>query len=106
QLSRESEILVICVYLFWLGFLRGQRTILDMPPALPTMSRSQYAPVSQTYNVEPSSASRSEAKPAAKSLVIQNPTRKIRERFSRDRVQWSNASADVCWIKRFGCIVL
>src|SRR6266849_8049276 len=25
-------------------FLRGQRTILDMPPALPTTSRSQYAP--------------------------------------------------------------
>src|SRR5207253_3730719 len=50
--------------LFWSGFLRGQRTILDMPPALPTMSRSQCAPVSQTYDVEPSSASRSEAKPA------------------------------------------
>src|SRR5437667_9035900 len=29
---------------FWSGFLRGQRTILDMPPALPTMSRSQCAP--------------------------------------------------------------
>jgi hypothetical protein len=38
---------VICVYLFWSGFLRGQRTILDMPPALPTMSRSQYAPVNE-----------------------------------------------------------
>ena len=36
---------MICVYLFWLGFLRGQRTILDMPSALPTISRSQYAPV-------------------------------------------------------------
>jgi hypothetical protein len=36
---------VICVYLFWSGFLRGQRTILDMPPALPTMSRNQCAPV-------------------------------------------------------------
>jgi hypothetical protein len=47
QLSRESEIFVICVYLFWSGFLRGQRTILDMPPALPTMSRSQCAPVDQ-----------------------------------------------------------
>ena len=35
---------MICVYLFWLGFLRGQRTILDMPSALPTTSRSQYAP--------------------------------------------------------------
>src|SRR5207302_10040332 len=31
--------------LFWLGFLRGQRTILDMPSALQTSSRSQYAPV-------------------------------------------------------------
>jgi len=30
---------------FWSGFLRGQRTILDMPPALPTTSRSQYAPI-------------------------------------------------------------
>ena len=29
---------------FWSDFLRGQRTILDMPPALPTMSRSQCAP--------------------------------------------------------------
>ena len=47
QLSRESEIFVICVYLFWAGFLRGQRTILDMPPALPTMSRNQCAPVDQ-----------------------------------------------------------
>src|SRR6202022_1353400 len=45
QLSRESEIFVICVYLFWSGFLRGQRTILDMPPALPTTSRSQCAPL-------------------------------------------------------------
>ena len=34
-----------CLRLFvWFGFLRGQRTILDMPPALPTMSRSQCAP--------------------------------------------------------------
>jgi hypothetical protein len=47
QLSRESEIFVICVYLFWSGFLRGQRTILDMPPALPTMSRSQCAPITE-----------------------------------------------------------
>jgi len=31
--------------LFWFGFLRGQRTILDMPSALQTSSRSQYAPV-------------------------------------------------------------
>ena len=29
----------------WSGFLRGQRTILDMPPALQTISRNQYAPV-------------------------------------------------------------
>jgi len=52
QLSRESEIFVICVYLFWSGFLRGQRTILDMPPALLTMSRSQCAPVREIYSKE------------------------------------------------------
>jgi hypothetical protein len=44
--------LVICVYFFWFGFLRGQRTILDMPPALQTSSRSQYAPENcGTYNI-------------------------------------------------------
>src|SRR5207248_7361057 len=51
QLSRESEIFVICVYLFWSGFLRGQRTILDMPPALQTSSRSQYAPKMESLNI-------------------------------------------------------
>ena len=39
--ERDLRCLRLC---FGPVFKRGQRTILDMPPALPTMSRSQYAP--------------------------------------------------------------
>jgi hypothetical protein len=71
QLSRESEIFVICVYLFWSGFLRGQRTILDMPPALSTMSRNQCAPVDQD-TVRSCPAQIADEKSSIESLVCSN----------------------------------
>src|SRR4051812_35357449 len=41
-------------------FLRGQRTILDVPSALPTTSRSQYAPLNgeRQYNRRPADFNR------------------------------------------------
>src|ERR1700719_2205300 len=52
-----------------------------MPPALPTMSRNQCAPVGSPYNANLSSARRANGEGWVEIFVIQYPTQKICERF-------------------------
>src|SRR5262249_48987075 len=66
-----------------------------MPPALPTMSRSQCAPVIENISSTELTAKRCHTKSDTK----------ICERFALNWVQWRNASRGVCCIRRMVCAI-